>query len=281
MGNKPRKLDPVEEAVRARLQAILGLDVVQVDDGGGHSVHDLAIQYPDREPAPVEVTAAVDQAELEAHASNGMEPWPTSLVCSWTLSSDGRPPNFRLLRREAEGLLVVLETYGLNGFGPGTTISYQVRAAAGGEEDLTVWRALQRLDQLHVQHGHAWSRTTGPQTICPTLSRGGTWGGAADAVSSWVTEFVNDPVRADNIRKLDRGGEEAHLAIHVELSGAGYAVWQALLDEDRHGLLPGTDPRVPSTVTDIWLSTSFARADVLHWTTRSGWTRNRSSSQQC
>lgn len=263
--------------MRARLEAILGVSVVQVDRGGGYSIHDLEIAHTDREPAPVEVTAAVDQAELEASASDGMDPWSTTtLRRSWNLASEGQPPNFRNLRRETEPLLKVLEAHGLERFSPGLVRSYQVRAAtAGSDDDLEVWRALHRLAELHVQQGHSWTRSQGPQTICPVLARGGTWGGTAHAVSAWIEDFVTAPRRHDNIRKLDRGGTEAHLAVHVTLSGAGFAVWRGLLDEDRHGLLPDTDPDIPAAITDLWLSTSFNHHDVLHWSQAGGWTRHR------
>lgn len=269
-----QQLSPLEEAVRARLEAIVGVPVEQVDHGTGRSIHDLAIVYLDREPAPVEVTTAVDQAELEASASNGMDPWPTTrLRHSWNLASEGRPPNFRSLRREAEPLLEVLEAYGLGQFSPGTTMVHQVRTAADGD-GLELWRALHRLAELRVQQGNAWTRTEGPQTICPVLARGGTWGGTAHAVSAWVEDFVTDPTREDNIRKLDRGGAESHLAVHVTLSGAGFAVWRGLLDQDRLGLLPDADPTIPATITDLWLSTSFADGDVLHWSRATSWTRH-------
>lgn len=274
-----QQLSPLEEAVRARLGTILGVPVVQVDRGAGHSIHDLAVIYSERGPAPVEVTAAVDQAELEASASNGMDPWTTTrLRHSWNLASEGPPPNYRALRREAEALLEVLEARGLERFSPSTTTLHQVRAASTGPgDDLDIWRALHRLEQLHVQQGHAWTRTQGPQTVCPVLARGGTWAGTAHAVTKWIESFVADPRCQDNIRKLDRGGEEAHLAVHVALSGAGFAVWRALLDEDRHGLLPDSNPDIPATITDLWLSTSFARNDVLHWSRTSGWTRHAAS----
>lgn len=219
----------------------------------------------------MEVTAAVDQAELEASASASMEPWNTTrLRWSWNLASEGQPPNFLKLRLEAEPLLEVLEAHGLEGFSPDVSMSYRVRAASGSDEDLEVWGALHRLAELHVQQGHAWTRSEGPQTICPALARGGTWGGTADAVAAWIEDFFADPGRQDNVRKLDRGGAEAHLAVHVTLSGAGFAVWRALRDEDHHGLLPDADPDIATTITDVWLSTSFTHHDVLHWSRATG-----------
>lgn len=86
-------LDSVEEAVRSRLEAILGVDVVQLDFGAGTSVPGLEIRYPDREAAPVEVTQALDQQELETSQSKGMEPWSSDrCICSVGPArlSDGR-----------------------------------------------------------------------------------------------------------------------------------------------------------------------------------------------
>lgn len=279
MAKKPKELSPGEEAVRARLQDILCVDVQQLDDNTVHSTPDLKIVYPDDRPfAPVEVTNALDEEEEKATNDKGFEPWQTTtLTRSWTLVSDGPPPRWKDLRLEAEPLLRHLEQSGVYGFEPATRMQLEVRAAATqAEPEVSIWRTLARLAELRVHQGQAFARERGPHTIGVGLGRGGTWGFTADAIAHWVTEFVNDQKRQDNVIKLDRGGDEAHLAIRVHLNGAGFAVYQGIIDQERHNLLPTDDPEVPSTITDLWLAVSFNEGDVLHWQRGAGWTRHES-----
>lgn len=273
-----KPLSWVEETVRLRLQSILGVEVAQLDDNLGKSLPDLKIQYPDRPFAPVEVTTAVDELEMKAVNDEGFEPWTTkTLRDSWTLAASGRPPNWKALRRQAEGMLRQLEDARLDRFDPGIESEYRVRAAIRqAEPELGIWNALNGLAQLGVQQGHAFPRKQGPHTIGVGLAHSGTWGFTAEAVCDWSSSFVNEPKRADNIAKLDGGGSEAHLAILVTRSGAPHAVVEGIVDPHRDGLLPVESPIIPGTITDLWLSVGFEGGDVLHWSRRTDWTRHSS-----
>lgn len=277
MTKKPKKLREDEEAVRTRLAAILGTKIEQLDDGHQNSLPDLKIVYPDGKNASIEVTSDRNRQRMAAIHDNGFSPWTaTTLNANWTLISQGQLPTWKKLRNEVEPLLRRLQDAGIDDFHHGIEKSYQIKAATtGSEPETSVWRSLLRLRQLHVQQGRT-SRAKAdapPYTIEVALGFGGSWDRTADAVSAWVTDFVNDPDRIDNVRKLDSGGAESHIAIHVSFDGAGINVARGVNDDYHEGILPACDPDLPVTITDLWLSTSFETNDVLRWTRGNGWIR--------
>jgi hypothetical protein len=83
---------------------------------------------------------------------------------------------------------------------------------------------------------------------------GGTSGGTAEAVVSWIDGFMAEPRRQDNIVKLrNSGADEAHLAVIAHMSGVDFAVWRAIEDYDSTGVVPTRPPMVPEAVTHLWL----------------------------
>jgi hypothetical protein len=269
-----RLLSVDEEAVRGRLQSILGVPVAQLDDGSANGLPDLKVLYPDRPAAPVEVTSDHDPARVAARLDRGFAAWSApSLSSSWTLISHGRVPHWKKLRAEAEGLLRALQDHRVDSFAASQALSHRIRGdTLSSARNRDIADAIDRLAQLHIQGGQT-SERRGPHTIDVGLAIGGVWGGTADGVPDWLTEFVNDPTRVDNIRKLDRAGAESHLAIHVSHEGAGFNVTRGVNDDYRHGVLPADAPELPWTITDAWLSTWFATNDVLRWNRSTGWTR--------
>lgn len=106
------------------------------------------------------------------------------------------------------------------------------------------------------------------------MSGGGTWGFSADAVAPWISDFVADAKRQDNIQKLAVASHgEAHLAVVVDMSQSGYGVWRGLLDSDGQALLPGTAPALPPPITHLWLFPSFPNGTGLAWSPVERWRR--------
>jgi hypothetical protein len=273
---KPKELDDGEEAVRARLQTILGVDVEQLDFGGGASIADLKIAaYPDRDHAPVEVTSDGDTRLMAGLNYKGDRNWPaTTLNSSWKLVCIGDVPAWKKVQAESETLVKVLEGAGIDDFHPGIAKSLYFRGMID-EADRAVWEALNRLHELRIGSGRTTYTSNGePPTIEIVLGTGGPWDMTADAVAAWATAFVNDPSRSDNVRKLDRGGAESHLAVHVSYESAGFNVVRGVNDEYRMGILPADDPDLPHTITDLWIAYWFGATDVLHWQRARGWTRH-------
>ncbi|GLZ50345.1 hypothetical protein Acsp06_65300 [Actinomycetospora sp. NBRC 106375] len=248
-----------------------------LDDNTVDGTPDLKIVYPDRAFAHVEVTTAVDEDETAAVKSDGFAGWAApTLAISWMLGTFGPAPNFKKLRKNAavEKQLLLLEGAGFESFTSNERMTYQVRAAfTQAEPELGIWRAMNTLACLGVEHGRvgpAPQHASGPH-LSFSLARGGVRGPSAEPVAPWTTDFVSDSKRNDNIRKLDRGGAETHLAVQVHLSGPGIAVWDGVGDSDRIGFVPSEDPELPTTITDLWLAVSFREGDVLHWGRGRGW----------
>lgn len=109
-------LRPEEEWVRALMEELLGVPVVQHDDRSRPSMHDLSVQYPGRPPAAVEVTAAADAEMIEFWAQVDAGRWiEPGLAGGWAVhASPGS--RFKTLRRDLPTLLGVFEQAGVRRF---------------------------------------------------------------------------------------------------------------------------------------------------------------------
>lgn len=258
-----RSLKPEEEWARRAISLELGVPVRQHDDGTSHGMHDLAILYPDKPEASVEVTSSVDAAatELWKAAYRGGRWEDPALAGGWSVHIDPYVPKERRLnlRRELPKLLRALEEAGITQY-PSLQIVPDADALAEG-------LGLRR----------AWQRGTdfrGSIYVYPDVAserRAGYASGSSDAIAEWVTEYLTAIERADVRRKLaDSSAEERHAFIIAGTEPeADFAVTDPLM---RNAPPPVAAPALPPEVTDVWVTSVWGDSDGFRWTPTNGWT---------
>ncbi|UOY02451.1 hypothetical protein [Blastococcus sp. PRF04-17] len=256
-----------EEWARALMESVLGVPVKQHDDGSLGGMHDLAIQYPDRPAAAVEVTAAADRASVELwHLVNGAsERWivPT-LRGGWFVALE---PWARAARLKAElpATLASLEAEGV------TWPRWNRRRRPTGQSEFD---QLQRLGVTHASQG----RTDFPGSIYLTIEQpqertGGIVDPTGAAVPTWVAEFLAEPQQADVLAKMRRSGaSECHVFVILPgFSTAPFGVLDALWrDMDEASM---SSPHLPSEVTHVWLASTWEVGTGLRWSPDGCWQR--------
>ena len=210
-------MDPPDEEAWARdclREALPECTVDQHDDNSEASMHDLTITYPDGRVAAVEVTTAADSQQLElwklvtARGRRWIEP---DLAGGWIVRILPSPLLWQL-----PGLLGILERAGLRDV-PGDKASADPSCALAGQ--LGIAQALQSPTDF------PGSIYIMPPERLPQM--GGYSPITGDSLATWLSEWIPDPSRADNLRKLARSGAQerhlyvllpgfnpAHLAIH-------------------------------------------------------------------
>lgn len=259
--------DLAEEEAWARdclREALPGCAVDQHDDNSEASMYDLAITYPGGAIGAVEVTAAADRQQLElwklvgGQGKRWIEPgraggWIVRILPSTRAKS---------LLRQLPDLLRILERAGLHDVRGNKASTDQSSALAG------------RLGI--VQTSQVTTDYPGSIYVMPPerLSQMGGYSPiTGDPLAQWLSEWVPDPSRTDNLRKLARSGvPERHLFVLVPgFNLAPFAVNDLLMAPNAP--LPTMPPALPSEITHVWTVSTWSSGDGLRWSPETGWAR--------
>jgi hypothetical protein len=95
----------------------------------------------------------------------------------------------------------------------------------------------------------------------PLPQMGGYSPATSDPLAHWLSEWVSDPSRADNLRKLERSdAPERHLFILVPGFNSGsFAVSDLLIAPDAP--LPTIPPVLPAEITHAWAASTWDSGD--------------------
>ncbi len=94
-----------------------------------------------------------------------------------------------------------------------------------------------------------------------------------DSLAMWLSEWVPDPSRADNLRKLTRSGaSERHLFVLLPgFNSAPFAVNDLLMAPNAP--LPTVAPTLPAEITQVWTMSTWSSGDGFRWSPETGWAR--------
>jgi hypothetical protein len=255
-----------DEALAIRcIECVLGVEVVAHDDNSAPSMYDLRIQYTDRAPGAVEVTAAADpdSIALGRFVYDGERWIEEGLAGGWMA---GLEPTARWkdLRAQLPALLATMEASGIRGARP------EVWWEPGPYDG-----ALRALGIVHLFQSDA---TDFPGSIYLTIEQG--LDRTAGAVPTdgrplldWLNDWTARPDKADNLSKLAASNaEERHLFLILPtLAEAPFAVTDLL---SRDGApLPNEAPNLPGEVTHVWLVSTWTSGSGMRWSPDRGWSR--------
>ena len=193
------------------------------DDNSEAGMYDLTITYPDGTIGAVEVTATADRQQLElwklvgGRGKRWIEP---GIAGGWIVQilPSTRAKN---LLRQLPGLLRDLERAGLRDVRGDKSSTDQPSALAG---QLSIIQAFQ------ATTGYPGSIYVMPPERLAQM--GGFSPVTGDPLARWLSEWIPDPSRADNLRKLARSGAP---------------------ERHRFVLLPGFNP-APFAVNDLLIA---------------------------
>ena len=246
-------------------QELPGLPVEQHDDGYKPSMYDLQITYPDGSIGAVEVTAAADAQQLElwkvvgGRGKRWIEP---GLTGGWQvrilLSTRGKK-----LLSQLPGLLRDLEHTGIRVL-RGDNSSSDRRSALAGQ-----------LGIVQLKQGptaHPGSIYVMPPDK-PLEEVGGFSPVNGDPLAKWLSEWIVESSREDNLRKLaDSGAGERHLFVLLPgFNRAPFAVNDLLMEPSAP--LPAIPPSLPAAVTHIWTMSMWDSGNGFRWAPDTSWTR--------
>jgi hypothetical protein len=245
-------LRPEEEWARQVMEAELGVQVVQHDDGSRPGMHDLDAVFDDGRRAAVEVTSVVDAEQTELwNLVNGTGRWvEPDLAGGWGVWVTPST-RVRQLRRDLPSFLQALEQAGIRRFpDPASTAPVDVPPAG-------VVRIRQSATEFP---GSVYVHLELPNDqVAAFIADTG------DPVAAWLGDFLHDDARADVRNKLGASGaDERHAFVVVSgLSGESFAVTGVLVADET--ALPTHEPRLPAGLTDVWVASVWSRGLGLRW----------------
>ncbi|MFC5290941.1 hypothetical protein ACFPM7_28155 [Actinokineospora guangxiensis] len=254
---KALALSEPEEEARARVEAFLGVPVVQHDDQTAPSMPDLRIEYTDRDRGAVEVVRDAQPQAVElsnAIGANGYREDVPGVARIWTAQLH---PQARVRRVWAQlpALLAELERLGL-------------RELTGSPFHFNPLEY--QLFQMGVEHVLGGDGPTSAIALCGAV--GVAWDGSYDFLGQWASTVLQE--NADVASKLSRSGfAERHAYIYATVAG-DMTAYRALMDKPLPGSaevvggLPASDPVLPDGVDALWLS-GLGRTIV--WLPERGW----------
>jgi hypothetical protein len=239
--------------------------VQQNDDGSQSGMHDLTITYPDGRTGAIEVTAAVDARDLELWklvGGRGKRRIEPSLIGGWVVRI---LPTTRakVFNEKLPGLLRALERNDLS----------DVRGDADSADPFR-----QLAGQLGIVHA-AQGSTAHPGSVYvmpperPLNQMGGFRPSNGDALAKWISEWISDPSRSDNLSKLSCSGMlERHLFVLLPgFNRASFAVNNFLMESDAPA--PSIPPALPSKLTHVWAMSTWDSEIGFRWALDTGWMR--------
>lgn len=246
-------------------EALPGCTVNQHDDGSGPSMYDLTITYPDGHVGAAEVTAAVDAQPLalwkliRRQGKLWIEP---TLAGGWLVRVKPSARAKNLVSQLPE-LLRDLERNGRRVVSSDHESTDQASVVAG---QLGIVQALQ-------------GTTEYPGSIYimpperPLEQMGGYSPPTGNPLARWLSEWVTDPSRTDNLWKLQRSGApERHLFILVPGFNSGsFAISDLLMAPDAP--LSTTPPTLPAEITHVWAASTWDFGDGFRWSPDKAWER--------
>jgi hypothetical protein len=255
---------PEEEAwARDCLRAALpGCVVDQHDDNSEASMYDLTITYPDGAVAAVEVTAAADRQQLElwklvgGRGKRWIEP---GLVGGWIVRilPSTRAKN---LLRQLPDLLRGLERDGIHDVRGDKASADQSSVLAGQLRIIQAFQvATDYPGSIYVMPPESLSQMGGYSPV------------TGDPLAQWLSEWISDPSRGDNLRKLARSGaSERHLFVLAPgFNPAPFGVNDLLIAPDSP--LPTIQPALPAEITHLWTMSTWSSGDGFRWSPETGW----------
>lgn len=256
-----RALRPEEEWASHLMSRALGVPVAQHDDGSTNGMHDLDVLYPDRPTAAVEVTSATDGDSVVLwNLMNGDGRWTEpGLAGGWMVSVE---PSARAkrLRSELPQLLGDLERAELSEIRPNQRAGSEFDARARG---------------LGIVTAHQGG-TDFPGSIYVTIElpierTGGFVADTADALASWLGDFLRETAQGDVAAKLARSpAVERHAFIFLPTFTT--APFEAMAPLIGDGVaLPAVDPDLPDAITDVWAVSAWSTGVGMRWSSGVGW----------
>ncbi len=244
--------------------ALRSVAVGQHDDNTTPNVHDLDLSVGGgRTFGAMEVTAAADADLIECwkllngHGNRWIAP---GIAGGWAVSVQPTARVKRLIK-ELFLLLQALERAGLD--------SLPRRSASWGQLTVTA----QNLGVVRARQGG--TSFPGSIYVTPQISQERSSGWVAptgDALSEWMSEWIIDPSRADNLTKLRRSAaSERHLFViapGIE-STAPFSVTDLLMRADAP--LPTVAPVLPDEVTHVWIMGPWVNGRGFRWSPDLGW----------
>ncbi len=245
--------------------ALPGCSVEQHDDGSRPGMYDLKIVYPDGSTGAVEVTAAADAPRVDLWREvrkRAMLRQESSLAGGW-LVRILPSARARELDRQLPGLLQELEREGRRVIWGARASGDQLEARAG---------------RLGIAEAHQ-SATDRPGSIYvmppegPREQMGGYAPLSGDPLAVWLGEWLADPRRSDNVRKLlASGADERHVFVLVPgFTQAPFAVIDLLISPDAP--MPVIPPALPGGIAHVWTMSNWDSGDGFRWSPKAGWTR--------
>lgn len=227
-------------------------------------MYDLTITYPGGAIGAVEVTAAADRQQLElwklvgGRGKRWIEP---GLVSGWIVRilPSTRAKN---LLQQLPNLLRRLERDGIHDVRGNKASTDQSSALAG---QLSIIQAVQTptdyAGSIYIMPPERLSQTGGysPNT--------------GDPLAHWLSRWIPDPSRADNLRKLARSdAPERHLFVLLPgFNPAPFAVNDLLIAPNAP--LPTIPPTLPSEITHVWTMSTWSSGGGFRWSSGTNWAR--------
>jgi hypothetical protein len=242
--------------------ALPGSTVKQHDDGSEPGMYDLTITYPDGRIGAIEVTAAADAQQLELWKliRRRGRPWiEPSLAGGWLVQI--QPSARSNLLKKLPDLLSRLERADQR-FVRGSDSADQTSTLAS---ELRIIEARQsptdRPGSIYVMPPQRLGRMGGSSPV------------TGDPLARWLSAWIPDPSRSDNLGKLARSGApERHLFVLVPgFNEAPFAVNDLLIAPNAP--LPTIPPVLPPEITHVWTVSTWDSGDGFLYALETGWTR--------
>lgn len=239
--------------------------VCQHDDGSEPGMYDLTITYPDGQLGAVEVTAAVDARyqELWKLIRRQGKPWIDPMLAGGWMVRVKLSARANALARHLPALLRDLEHQGRHDLRAAHALTDQASALAA------------QLGVIQARQGP----TARPGSIYimpperPLNEMGGFSPSTGDPLARWLSEWITDASRTDNLRKLaGSGAPERHLFVIVPGFHSGsFAVTDLLWSPGAP--LPTAPPVLPEEITHAWAASTWESGDGFRWSPDTGWQR--------
>jgi hypothetical protein len=257
----PTKQRPEEQWVQRVLALALPSAVVgQHDDGSSAGMYDIDVQYLDGRTAAVEVTAAAHPEALALWRLINKEMWvERSLRGGWAVNLLATA-NYRLLRERLPTILLQLEAEGV------------MELRGSGRSTSTLSREANELGIVSAyQGGTELPGSIYPLITLPSDRTGGFVSDTGDPLAQWLSDWISEPKRSDNLRKLSASSrDERHLFVIVAgLGDVPFQVTDLLIRNDAR--LPTIPLILPPEITHVWVMSTWSAGLGFRWSPSPEW----------